>query len=469
MIVGNGYRGEGSGHTILYVINPGTGALIRAIDTYSYCPTDVECGSTGKPSGLSSPTAIDTDGNGKVDRVYAGDLNGHLWKFDIKNGTASLLFQAGQSITGAPAVANHPEGGYIVTFGTGRMLVADIDDIDTSIHSVYGIWDGAPSGNTDLLEQTLVEESYNDTTRVRVASTNQPNWRSGGHRGWRTPLPAGERVIADLSFIENGRFYFTATNPTVTHGENWLMELNYLTGGGSNTPFMNLNSDNLVNGQDSVTLDDNTTGVPVGKMVADHLLSQPVLARMAKSDITLFNWNPDVDFEKSETVDTTGGPGISDGHFDFDIYYGGTSFRKQKHVHEYDDKYDVTGVNMLNASDPDFNLADNAIIDPAVQFKVLLTNQSLNPAVKFKVGVKPVPPEPSSLNGYTIYNSPVAEDDYIDAEGYISVRYYLTTASPLNADGTLDVGQLKTYTTANIGNLLMNMPKDAFSAKDWWG
>ena len=167
------------------------------------------------------------------------------------------------------------------------------------------------------------------------------------------------------------------------------------------------------------------------------LLSHPVLARMAKADTTLFNWNPNVDFEQSDAPVVSGGPGISDGHFDFDIYYGGSSFSKQKHVHEYDDKYDVTGVNMLNASDPDFNLADNAIIDPTVQFKVLLTNQGLNRAVKFKVGVNPVT---RISERHKIYNSPVAEDAYIDAEGYISVRYYLTTASPLNADGTLNVG-----------------------------
>ena len=464
VIVGNGYRGEGNGHAVLYVINPDTGALIRAIDTFTYCPTGVDCGSTGKPSGLSTPTAIDTDDNGKVDRVYAGDLNGHLWKFDITNGAASLLFQAGKSITGAPAVAAHPEGGYIVTFGAGRMLVSDVDEKDTSIHSVYGIWDGAPSGNTTLLEQTLVEKSYTYggvTTRVRVASMNPPNWQAGGHRGWRTSLPAGERVIADLGFIENGRFYFTATNPTVTHGENWLMELDYLTGGGGGAPFWDLNGDGLVNGQDSVAVTDqekaNTiTGTPIGKMVAAGLLSQPVLARMAsKKDTTLFNWNPNVDFEQPDATVDSGGPGISNGHFDFDIYYGGSSFAKAKHVHEYDDKYDVTGVNMLNASDPDFNL-DNAIPD-STAFKILMTNQGLNRAVKFKFG-----------SDAHIYNSPVAEDAFIDADGYISVQYYLTTASPLNADGTLNLGQLKTYTAANIGNLLMNMPKDAFAAKDWW-
>ena len=34
VIVGNGYRNEGSGHAVLYVINPDTGALLKAIDAF---------------------------------------------------------------------------------------------------------------------------------------------------------------------------------------------------------------------------------------------------------------------------------------------------------------------------------------------------------------------------------------------------------------------------------------------------
>lgn len=464
VIVGNGYRNEGSGRAVLYIIDPKTGNLLKAIDA---CASGADCGTTAEPNGLSTPTAIDTNKDGKVDRVYAGDLNGNLWKFDISSvssGSVSLLFQAGQAITGAPAVAMHPEGGYIVVFGTGRMLVSDIDENDPSIHSVYGIWDGAPSSNTTLLEQTLVEKSYANgsvTARVRVASTHQPNWSSGGHRGWRTKLPAGERAIADLGFIENGRYYFTATNPTVSSGENWLLELDYLTGGGRNKPFLDLNGDSKVNAQDTVTVSDSEiankiTGVPIGKWMNTGLLSHPVLARMAKTDTTLFNSNPNMDFETSDSPTDSGGPGISDGHFDFDIYYGGSSFRKQKHVHEYDDKYDVTGVNMLNASDPDFNLADNAITSSTVQFKVLMANQGLSPAVKFKVG--------PANHVQDVLGLPV------DADGYASVRDYQTTASlPTKVVSGVTVLDLPTYTTATVTNLLMNMPKDAFAAKDWWG
>ena len=96
----------------------------------------------------------------KVDFVYAGDLKGNLWKFDLRqsdstkwdvafkpSGVAQPLFQAKgpggtvQPITTRPDVMLHPEKhGFIVCFGTGKYL-GDSDTSDTSVQSVYGIWD----------------------------------------------------------------------------------------------------------------------------------------------------------------------------------------------------------------------------------------------------------------------------------------------------------------------------------------
>ena len=45
--------------------------------------------------------------------------------------------------------------------------------------------------------------------------------------------------------------------------------------------------------------------------------------------------------------------GIGGGHFDFDIYYfKDGKYDNKKHIHQYDNKWNVTGVNMLNASEP---------------------------------------------------------------------------------------------------------------------
>src|SRR6185436_17970784 len=45
--------------------------------------------SAGTPNGLSEPFAADVDGDGAPEFVYAGDLRGHLWKFDVSASTTS--------------------------------------------------------------------------------------------------------------------------------------------------------------------------------------------------------------------------------------------------------------------------------------------------------------------------------------------------------------------------------------------
>ena len=71
VIFGNGYNSAKS-HAVLYILNLATGELIKRIDT-----------GVGNCNGLSSPIAIDIDANGTADYVYAGDLQGNLWKFDL--------------------------------------------------------------------------------------------------------------------------------------------------------------------------------------------------------------------------------------------------------------------------------------------------------------------------------------------------------------------------------------------------
>ncbi len=366
IIIGNGYDPAATGESYLYVINAATGALVQAI----------RAGTAGaaNPNGLSNPVALDSDGDGYADRVYAGDLNGTMWKFDLSSSTASswtasalLVTSPAQPITTTPGVALHPNGGYMVSFGTGKIFSgtygtynptsgtwttsATGDLGDTAVHYVYGVWDGAPAANAALLSQTLTERSYTSagiTTRVRRGTANQPNWASGAsnHKGWRVALPAGERVLGEGTFTENGRFYFIGYNPTVTpyrvpgtntdvFGENWLMELNYLTGGSSTTPFLDMDSNLLLNDADRITyisgdtiptgkaigdriLSPNEDGIPVGKWLSHGVQSQPILVQLQTLNTTLFNQNPDVVFPPT----TAASRGVAGGHFDVDNFYG---------------------------------------------------------------------------------------------------------------------------------------------------
>jgi Tfp pilus tip-associated adhesin PilY1 len=315
-IFGNGYVNGGSGRAVLYVVNLLTGALVRAIDTGS--------GTSASPNGLSSPTLVDTDGNGKVDRVYAGDIDGNLWRFDLSNGAVARVFATtpAQAITSPTAVSPHPLGGYLVLFGTGRTLTGD-DAADTSVHYVYGIWDGAPAANDVLLTQTLSDHSYGDS-QVRTVTRNIPDWTggSGHHKGWKVALPAGERVTGELPFVKNGRFYFVSTNPTVLYepppnGDNWLYEFVVTTGGSPAGPIFDLNNDGAFNASDlagGCTVSSEITCVPIAKALGSGVFSQPTYVLGAGFSTTLFTYHPDT-AATTGAVDDPDDPGVSGGHF----------------------------------------------------------------------------------------------------------------------------------------------------------
>src|SRR5690606_8927075 len=78
VIVGNGPNSTG-GFAKLLVLDIATGDLLQSIDT-----------GVGGDNGLFDPRGADTNGDGFLDAVYAGDLRGNLWKFDFSTGTGSV-------------------------------------------------------------------------------------------------------------------------------------------------------------------------------------------------------------------------------------------------------------------------------------------------------------------------------------------------------------------------------------------
>jgi len=218
VIVGNGYNSE-NGKAVLLILDPSDGTVLKSIDT-----------GVGSCNGLSTPVAIDVDYDDRVDYVYAGDLRGNLWKFDLTNpdhtqwgvayddgvGNPQPIFQAlGQPITTKPDVMRHPtKHGYLVVFGTGKYL-GITDFSDTSLNTIYGIWDygddtddseylgffnrGSTSnklsnqpGNVTLLEQEIVPSPDTDPNfpffwtvtvndeelKLRILTNNEPNWET---------------------------------------------------------------------------------------------------------------------------------------------------------------------------------------------------------------------------------------------------------------------------------------------------
>ena len=282
VIVGNGYNNSEddgqtstSGHAILFVLDAETGVVRAKIDTGS--------GSAGTPNGLSGPIAIDTNGDGIADAVYAGDLNGNLWKFDLSSSSPGVwdvafsgtpLFSTpGQPITVRPDVTKFKQGGYLITFGTGRYV--DTSDVSTTgAQAFYGIRDigSAVGGISSLVRQSVVSSSATgadgntyrlSTHAVGPATIDAP--LSGDNaialtdyvaskKGWYINLPAtGERVVSDPT-IRTGRVVFTTlipnTDPCGFGGTGWVMEVDVMTGNRNDSPTFDTNDDKQISTAD---------------------------------------------------------------------------------------------------------------------------------------------------------------------------------------------------------------------------
>lgn len=265
---GNGYNSPNN-NSVLYALNPQSGALIRKIDLCA--AVSGSCNST-LAQGLSSVAVANQDGLQAlpITKVYAGDLQGNLWSVDVSDPSASnwtvrLLFQAkdsagtAQAITSTPVVSLHPnyprKQGLYVLFGTGRLLTAN-DLTNTQTQTVYALWDKPGSSATytlgNLQQQTLSQAS--STSGLILTTTNSSiNWNT--RFGWYSSLPtAGQRIVTNPDLI-NGAFIATLnTPPLALCGEGFnsmLLELNYANGGSFLSPQLDINGDGLFNAADA--------------------------------------------------------------------------------------------------------------------------------------------------------------------------------------------------------------------------
>jgi len=150
VIFGNGF-GSTSGDAGIFVmtIDPTTHA-----QTIYYLSTHT----AGSGNGIAFASPVDLDGDHITDYVYAGDLQGNLWRFDLTSSsetnwalTPGPLFKtpAGQPITtGIVAASGAPSSGMqqylMLLFGTGQKTPftnTNPASYATGTQALYGVWD----------------------------------------------------------------------------------------------------------------------------------------------------------------------------------------------------------------------------------------------------------------------------------------------------------------------------------------
>lgn len=263
-IAGNGY-GSNDGKAALFIFDLDADAS----DGWSGDYTKIAADSSGN-NALFSPAVVDSDGNGKADLVYAGDLKGNLWRFDLKTKIAEILFttKAGQPITSKPTVVRHPtqrtttgnKPNMLVMFGTGKYL-SQPDLLNTDGQSFYAVWDNGTTGlNRDkLVAQTLItgRDSNYDTVDARLTEKLSIDYKT--KFGWYLDLQdkntstgadiPGERVISSATYYDGIVFFTTFTpseDPCAGGGNSWFMYLKAVNGGPADEPIVDINNDRVI-------------------------------------------------------------------------------------------------------------------------------------------------------------------------------------------------------------------------------
>ena len=309
-IFGNGYNSAG-GLAYLYVVDLSNGNEIAKVGT-----------NTDANNGLSTPYLYDGNGDKVVDVVYAGDLQGNLWKFVNTGGTWTLgnggdpLFTAEsatgdvQPITSQPKVATHPLGGVLVYFGTGSYLTyGDIGAVPPNdpggqgfdeAQAFYAIWDNGTSGTvprTALEGYSILTETTVFGFTVRTTSEGTVDWDT--QRGWYLDLPAtsgepSERIVSTplvLEFVDPtvpDRVLFVtntpASDPCSRGGTTWLMELDLVTGGRTATSVFDLNGNGSFDTGDTVG-DDHVPASGIALPPSYGITGEPLLLKTSGGNI----------------------------------------------------------------------------------------------------------------------------------------------------------------------------------------
>lgn len=252
-IFGNGYK-SASGDAVLFVVDIGTGEVQMITAEDSDYP-----GASHDDNGLGNLVVVDRWGgsgiggdgldvnirDGFADTVYAADLQGAIWKFDLRSaapaspGRPVFVTQTytdadggtfRQPITGGLTAAVGPSGGVMLYFGTGSFSFDD-DQYDVSGQSLYAVNDSSSGPVSETLDVSDLSPRSLSATRTIGPVTNPSQF------GWYINLPAGERFVGNPNIAAGTVFmptYVPDPDPDGTGcaggGVNWLFGLNARTG-----------------------------------------------------------------------------------------------------------------------------------------------------------------------------------------------------------------------------------------------
>ena len=176
-------------------------------------------------NGLSTPVVVDVDGDSVGDLAYAGDVQGNLWAFDLRDTRSPPpprrlfigdyrhpLIQRPEAVlnwqnTAAPTL---DQPNLLVLFASGQYLTA-LDKTDRVPQALYQLWD---HGQTEpIYADQLPSVLLTTTMKGRVLNESFVSYQGDKpDPGCRVVLSPGERVIRPPT-LRGDEVYFTTLIP----------------------------------------------------------------------------------------------------------------------------------------------------------------------------------------------------------------------------------------------------------------
>lgn len=284
VIFGNGF-GSSTGDAGIFIMLLDSNGGTQASNTY-YLSTHQ---AAGAKDGIAYVSSADLDGDHITDYVYAGDLLGNIWRFDLTSAaetswaalsTPLFTAPAGQPITTKVQVIGVPQGSgpmrLMIDFGTGQKFPPTTlvsTTYQTGTQSLYGVWDwnlaawngksstkylsmaaGSPVPSnsiltpTNLISQTLtvVGNGSLDITSNTVCWAGTTTCASNNVQfGFQVALPGTQEQIVFNPLIYQNALIVNTTIPavntpsscTINHDTGNTLAISLLNGGslGSST------------------------------------------------------------------------------------------------------------------------------------------------------------------------------------------------------------------------------------------
>ena len=255
--IGGGFSSDNSAGAAVLAIDLLTGALVKKFVNDGVDNTDMNYSIPGTLS------VIDENNNGFVDKIYAGDLGGQLWRigqFDQDAGGTALVFpQSDENINSwnghvlfraptfvydsvtTPRKFYYPpsvtlERGYdLVLIGTGDREMACAND--TAADRIYSIKD--THAYVTLTESDLVDVTDPLTATPDLDHPGDVDSNGAEDKGWYIRLvTAAGAEIGEKSLAKGTVFYkvlymttfVPSTDPCLPGGEATVYAINYKTG-----------------------------------------------------------------------------------------------------------------------------------------------------------------------------------------------------------------------------------------------